>query len=166
MSRAENLLYLVLFLYLTVIACAFLLRVLRLRIVADQMVRAVNWIILLPFTILRSLLRASPWHRHRRGQPLTNLNQPTSFAAYSPGPATESGWYLVHRQRRDILELAGPYREPYQNKPPTYMLSVRCPYEFVKLASTWYWISAPDRPGAPLFLTPVMSNAERRAAYS
>ena len=166
MSGAENLLYLVLFLYLTVIVCAFLLRVLRLRTMADQMVRAVNRIILLPFTIFWNLLRAAHWHRHRRKRPLTSLNQPTSFAAYSPGPATESGWYLVHRHRRDILELAGPYREPYQNKPPTCMLAVRCPYEFEKLASTWYWISAPDRPGAPFFLTPVMSNAERRAAYS
>jgi hypothetical protein len=164
MSGAENLLFVVFLLYLALMALAFLLRIFGLRIVANPIVRMADWAILLPFTLLRGLLRAALGHHYRRKRPLAQPDQPTSFAAYSRGPATESGWYLVHRQRRDILQLAGPYREPYQDKPPTYMLAVQCPYKLERPASTWYWISAPDCPGAPLLLTPVMSNAERRAA--
>jgi len=164
MSGAENLLFMVFILYLALMALAFLLRVFGLRIVANPIMRMADWAILLPFTLLRGLLRTALGRRRR--QPLAQPNQPASFAAYSHGPATESGWYLVHRRRRDILQLAGPYREPCQDKPPAYMLAVQCPHQLERPAPAWYWISAPDCPGAPLFLTPVMSNAERRATSS
>jgi len=159
MNGAENLLFAILLLYSALMLVPLALKFIGLGFIADPLIRLINGIAFFPLWLIRNLIRAV-WRVNHHPP----LGPPASFAAHAPSSSTETGWYLLHRQRRKALHLAGPYHQPFRNKPATCMLTVRYPGRLDAAASDWYWVTAPKQPGSPLILTPLVSTAERHDA--
>ena len=156
MSGAENLLFAIILVYFAVMIVPLTLKLIGFGFIADPLIRLINGIALSPLWLARNLIRAI-WRVNHHSP----LGAPASFAAHSPSSTTESGWYLLHRQRRRALHLAGPYRQPVRDRPAICLLTVRYPRRLDAAASDWYWVTAPEQPGGPLILTPLVSTVER-----